>query len=443
MATFLQYQVERNFEVKDMNAKKIVLVFIFTLTAVSLFGNKSLGDYINLLKKNNEKLKSLRYRYEATLKSAESEKFLPDPVFTTGIYLQSIETKVGAQKSRFGISQKIPFKGKLKLKMLSEKEKAKAILEIYKQTELNLIADFKKNYYTLSYLNEREEILKKHISLLKDLHSVIMSGYESGKGSYTAILRLESEIDSLKNLVKTVDELKWPVIAKLNEILNRNPEENIEVVPLEEFEIAHLEKSKEKLLIDSLFQTSPYLRSINFKMKAERLKRDLAKKNYYPNFTVGLDWINTAKTSQTGLKDNGKDGIIFKLGISIPLWRKKYRYQVEAANKRYLSEASEHVAAKNEKATALKKAFFEYSDGIRKLELYRDSIIPKTEEALKVLISAYESDNGNYLDIIDTERMLLQFELEVAKAKKDILSALSDIEKISGVKNLKNNTEAK
>ncbi|BBB31794.1 outer membrane efflux protein [Thermotomaculum hydrothermale] len=422
-----------------MGKRKFILIWIL-IAGVSVFGNENgyLKNYINLIKSNNQKLKALNFEHNSILKSAESEKYLPDPVFTTGIYLQSIETRVGAQKSKFGISQKIPFKGKLKLKMLTKKELAKAVLEKIKQTELDLITSFKKNYYTLSYLNEREKILEQHISLLKDLHSVIMSSYEAGKGNYSSILRIESEIDYLKNSLESVRELKSPVIAKLNELMNRNPEEEIKAISLDEFKILKIGKNEEEKIIKALFSTSPELRSINFKMKAERLNRDLAGKSRYSDFTIGLDWINTSKVNGSSIKDNGKDGLIFKIGMTIPLHRKKYHYQIDASNDRYLKEASEHVNTKNEKATGIKKAFFDYLDGIRKLNLYQNSIIPRAKEALNVLISAYESEAGNYLDVIDAERVLLQFELEVLKSKKDILSAIADIERISGIKDLSN-----
>ncbi len=422
-----------------MNGKKIILIFMI-FSGFIVFGKEGsrLDEYLSILKANNPKLKSIEFRYKAALELARSEKYLPDPVFTSGIYLQSIETKVGAQKSRFGISQKIPFKGKLKLKMFGKIEKAKAIKEIYKQTELDLKARFKKGYYSLCYLEDRKKIVLKHIELLSNLHSVLLSAYETGTADYSSILRIENEIDVLKDSLKTIEEMEESVIAKLNELMNRDPYEKIEPSSLDSFEIVKLSSDVEKAILGSLFQTSPYLRSINYRIKSERFGKELAQKDRYPDFTVGLDWINTSKVPQSTIADNGKDGIIFKLGITIPLWTKKYNYRIKAADNRYLQTVKEHVNSKNEKTTQIEEAFFSYSDSLRKLSLYKDSIIPKTKESLDILVSAYESGKGDYAELIDTQRMLLQFELEVLKSKENILIAIADIERISGIENLSN-----
>ena len=60
-------------------------------------------------------------------------------------------------------------------------------------------------------------------------------------------------------------------------------------------------------------------------------------------------------------------------------------------------------------------------------------MIPKGEEALLSLQTAYESGKGGFLDLIDAQRTLLEFQLQAARGQADRAQALAKIEHLSGV----------
>ncbi|MGH9548714.1 MAG: TolC family protein, partial [Terriglobales bacterium] len=64
---------------------------------------------------DNPQLNSARLKWEAMKERPRIAGSLPDPTLSYGYFFDNVETRVGAQNQRVGLSQKIPFPGKLSL----------------------------------------------------------------------------------------------------------------------------------------------------------------------------------------------------------------------------------------------------------------------------------------------------------------------------------------
>ena len=53
-----------------------------------------------------------------------SESSLPDPMASYTYFGENVETRVGPQESKYGLSQKIPFPGKLGIKARAQRKEA-------------------------------------------------------------------------------------------------------------------------------------------------------------------------------------------------------------------------------------------------------------------------------------------------------------------------------
>ncbi len=66
------------------------------------------------------------------------------------------------------------------------------------------------------------------------------------------------------------------------------------------------------------------------------------------------------------------------------------------------------------------------------MELFDTVLIPQTEEALLATEAAYETGQLGVLDLLDSERMLLEIRLIRARYASDFLVALTDLERAVG-----------
>ena len=86
----------------------------------------------------------------------------------------------------------------------------------------------------------------------------------------------------------------------------------------------------------------------------------------------------------------------------------------------------------NELIAEVKTALYNFRDSGRKVELYRDSLIPKAKQSLNVTQRAFETGKKDFLNLIDAQRTLLELELAHERALTDRSKHFAYIERLVG-----------
>ena len=145
----------------------------------------------------------------------------------------------------------------------------------------------------------------------------------------------------------------------------------------------------------------------------------VAKKEGLPKFNIGLGYTVVGNNPLSTVSDNGKDAFVFpSVGLTIPLYRKKYKALISEA--RYLqdSEISRKEDKKNTLGTIYENTLKEYKDGHRRIALnLNQSNIAK--KVLDLLIITYSTNSKDFEEVLRIERDLLRYELEYEKALTD------------------------
>ena len=81
--------------------------------------------------------------------------------------------------------------------------------------------------------------------------------------------------------------------------------------------------------------------------------------------------------------DNGRNAVSVSLGVSLPLWRGKYRAGVEQAAAELLAHRHQRAAARNAMESAVHDAVVHLETLDRQVDLLDTVLIPQTEEALR------------------------------------------------------------
>ncbi len=389
------------------------------------------GPYFLELDRNNPELAAIHAKWEEKAARADAAVALPDPRFSAGLYLQEVETRVGPQRYRLGISQSLPWKGKLPLKQDIQQSDAAAVYQQYLDRRQALFAAFKQNLAQLEYLHRSIDITNTHVALLDELEAQMQARYVTDQAGFSDWVRVQVELDRLKDRTKTLQEMKRPVEAELNRLLGRPVDQGFQI-PMDELpDLPDSLGMDREALIHTVQRNNHGIQSSRNRIEAADKGRDLARRNFYPDFTVGLDFIETGSARMAGVEDSGKDPVVLKFGISIPLFKNKYRALETAAGKAYVSAVKRQVAQSDELSSRVVILLYEFEDARRKVNLYEDHLIPDTRDALDVLMGAYEAESSDFLDLIDTERTLLTLELAKAESRRNGLKALAGLEEIA------------
>ncbi|QDU82930.1 Cobalt-zinc-cadmium resistance protein CzcC precursor [Planctomycetes bacterium Pla163] len=393
-------------------------------------GAGPLEQILRSARSRNPGLEASFQRWRAALERVPQATTLPEPRLTLGVYLAEVETRVGPMQGRVGIAQPFPWFGKLELAGNASFEAAEAARELLEATRLELEYAIRDTWYEYAYLETAIEVTEGNRALLVHWESVARARFETGLGQHSDVIRAQVELGKIEDRVQTLTDLRRPLVAKLNAALDRDgsaelprPTGALPVPPA----IDGLGGT------ESLDATNPMLRAYEHRIAAARYGVGLADKEFFPDFTVGVDYTLIGSATNAGVPDSGEDAIAVTLGFELPVWRSSYRAGVREAEAIERAMTLERSQLRNRLAAELEMALYRFRDADRRLELFRDALVPKGEESVEALDSAYQSGDQGFLDLIDAQRILLEFQLQVARAESDRAQSAAEIERITGL----------
>ncbi len=412
-------------------SKKTVL-FLLTPVWISfadgLQTNLTLQAALDYGAENNPKLQAVFNQWKGYEENIAVQKALPDPSFTYGYYFDSVETRVGPQNHQFRLVQTFPGFGKRAAKKAVATALAATYSANYQQEKLNLDARISQAFSELYYLKRSIEITEDRIRLIGDLEKVARTRYKSGS-PMAPILQAQVELGRLEDRLSSLIDMRQPQISRLNAALNRPA--NAPLPWPESLPYLRIEPD-EAIILQNLKHTSPELAALANRVEQGTHRLSLAKRDRLPDFTIGLQYIQTGDADMP-VSDNGKDPILGTIGFNIPLWAGKNRSRIAAAE---YQRTAARLTFENREQTLhadIKQTLFNLRDADRKINLYKESLIPKAEQSLEVSRKGYEAGQIEFINLIDAERMLLEFELSHERALADHLKHRAELSKLTGL----------
>jgi cobalt-zinc-cadmium efflux system outer membrane protein len=397
--------------------------------AVATAPRPSLRDLMALAFERNRSVAAARQDWKAALEQVPRARALPDPMLTYGYFLQSVETRVGPQKQRVGVSQSFPWFGTLG-------ERGDAALAAAEAAREKYVAALQKTYRQVSaayaeyyYLGSAIGIVRDNLQLLRQWEEILRSRYSTGTARFSDLIKVQVELGKLQDRVTTLEQQRPPRRARLNALLDL-PADTPIAWPDSLPEVAGPDL-RDSLEV-RLHRQNPELKALRAMVQKESHGVSLARKSGLPSFTLGVDWVQTDPRDVPDLLDNGKDPVMAMVGVRIPLWRGKVSAGVRQAEARRNAAEATLADRSNSLATELDDALFRFDDASRKTALYRDSLVPKVRQSLDASYSTFESGQGSFLDVIDAERVLLEFRLILERARADLLEARATVDALTG-----------
>lgn len=433
----------------NINATRLVAIMLFLFLSTSFPAaqpgqaqekaavdeNSTLKDLLAAAALNNPGLKAAFHRWRAAVERIPQVRALPNPQLTFAYFIREVETRVGPQQGKVGIMQMFPWFGKRALKGGAALEAANAAKQVYENTKLKLFYRVKRAYFQYYYMVQTTAVLKENVRLLELLEKVTREKYRTGMASYADLLKIQVEKDKLHDRLSSANEGLEPIKAGLNAALNRAPGSPLPVPEGIPTGTQTREISRDRL-VKLLKKNNPQLKAADFTAAKERAGVRLAKKNYYPDFSLGVDYVITGKTMMPGVPGSGKDPVIAAVSFRLPLRFKKNRAAVKGANARFRAAVNRKKEEENSLLARLEMVFYRFRDARRKMVLYGDSLLPRAKQALEVTRSAFEAGEVDFLDFIDSQRTLLGFELAYEEAKTLRAQRLAELQMLVGKEQL-------
>jgi outer membrane protein TolC len=185
--------------------------------------------------------------------------------------------------------------------------------------------------------------------------------------------------------------------------------------------------------VNNLQQSSSINPEGSLKHKSAQLQNDLAN---FESKTAAFDWLPDMEFSyfrQLVPAESEPDYWGVELAVSLPVWfwiSERGKIKSAQANKLAANARMQNTRLQlqttadelNQTQLALRE----------KLQLFDNQVQPQADEAYVLAMKSYQMGEASYLEVIDSQRTLLDIQLEQLEIKADLANTLAEINQLSG-----------
>jgi outer membrane protein TolC len=393
--------------------------------------NGGLDHYLHYTASQNPALKSAYYRVKAAFEKVGYSASLPDPMISFGYYFESVETRVGPQNKRYGIKQTIPWIGSLSSKKNIAYAEAQIAFSRFQAIKFKIFYQLKKAFYDYYLLGRERAITEENMELLLFWESVTRTKYKLALSQHSDLIKVQLELGQLEDKLLTLDEKISSSETRLRTLMNLPDTIMILLPDSINIDVSVIDKESITQLV---FDNNPDINALFHSIKKEEQSVSLVSKQSYPNFTFGIDYIETGEAIDPSMNESGKDPWMVSVQINVPIWFGKNKAKTNEARARQKAADNNLVDKRNELKYYVEYLLVEHDDFLRKIQLYRNGLIPKAEQLLNATYTSYQADKTDFLNLLEAQRQLLKLQIEYDSATTNLAITKARLEMISGQK---------
>ena len=389
----------------------------------------ALADYLAYAALHSPALEAAFNRWRAAAEGPVQAGALPDPRLTYKRYIEEVETRAGPQRNALQIAQMFPWFGKLDLAEQAADQAAQVARQRYEAEKLALFQRVKDAYYEYYYLARAIGIADENVTLLTNLEKVVRIRYAAATAGHPDLIRLQVELGKVADRLRSLKDMRAAAMARLVAAAGL-PVGTMRPTP-KEIRSPRPDLDDETLIAWALAH-SPLLKADQAEIVRRQTQVDLARKAYWPDVTLGVTWIDTSHSGGGMPIDDGKDPVIAMLSVNLPIWYDKLAAGVRQSRYRKLAAVKARADRADKLAATVSRTAFQARDARAKIDLYERLLVPRATESLKVTTTAFGAGKAGFSDLIDAQRVLLEFRLIQQRAVADQAKHLAMLERLLG-----------
>ncbi|MBC8768554.1 TolC family protein [Arenibacter sp. BSSL-BM3] len=388
------------------------ITFIICLLLVSTWVKaQDLQSYIKEAQVNNPQIQAFDLKYSIAQEKVNEVNTLPNTTVSAGYFVSEPETRTGAQRARFSVSQMLPWFGTITARQNYAVSMSNVDYIEIAIAKRKLALAVAQSYYQLFAIEAKQKVLDQNIQLLKTYERLALTSVEVGKASAVDVLKLQIRQNEMRQQRAILDQDYLAEKTNFNNLLNRKETMSIDVVPEMTLPLEDpiylgngLELNPEILKYDEMFESIVQSELLN-------------KKDGAPNIGFGLDYIPIQERPDMSFDDNGKDIVMPMLTFSIPIFNNR----IKSFSKQNEMRLKETELQKNERFNLLQSALAKAESGRNEARIKYNTQrinLKQAKNAEEILMKNYETGTIDFNDVLDIQELQLKFQINEIEAVK-------------------------
>ena len=376
-----------------------------TLTATS-----PLVDHLRFAMLNSPQVEAAYYDWAAAVERITPARSLPDPRLT--FEADVADTVMSLMP---GLMVEIPGPGKLRAAgdvMAAEGDVAYFRFE---REVLTAALAVKTAYYRLHFLEETIRVRRRTLELVANLQTLAEQQNAAGRVTLQDVLRAQIAREQLATAIENLEDSRATLAAQWKAALGLGPSDANPPLPAA-FESSTGDPRPEEVLKAALAR-NPSLREMESEIRRAEASLRLARRGGVPDFSLGIEAdLDSNPTVWTP-----------SAGVTLPVWRDRIAAEIAAARAGKRAAEARLSAESVRLAADLASMLYAYREAERNRALLDATLVPKAAQSLEAARAGYVSGRAGFLDVIDAQRSLLEFELQSIEAKTQRELALASL----------------
>ena len=388
----------------------------------------SLSGYVAHALARSPELRASFERWRAATMRISRARRIPEPVIKYSYFVRSIETRVGPQQHKLSLMQSFPWPTALSKGADAASSKARAAQRRFDARALSVQRAVADAYWRLWLVHEEHRLTMEHDIVLETLAGTVRGRVRTGEASLADLNQVELGIARHHDHHGAHWEAERVAAAELLRAIGAAQEHDSLRATDTPFE--GLPAEPERALQRDALQ-HPRIEAANLMAESSdsRVKAEAADRA--PSLLAGLDWIAVGK-AQANIPDSGKDAVVVTAGLSLPLWGPNYRSAMGASRAEGAAHRAERDAARLAADAHLEAALSAVRGAQRRIDLYRETLIPQAETTFQSVLGGYQSGRSTVVSALLAQRDLLELQLELARNRAKHARAWAVLEAVVG-----------
>lgn len=390
----------------------------------------TLKGFVEEALENNPELEEARQKINVLKQIPPQRESLEDPMLILGLMNLPVDTFSFRQEAmtqkQVEVTQSFPYPGKLKLRGDAALKDVRIAEEGYRDLERDIIKRVKVSFFELCYLNSSIETTQQNKILLEQFVTIAESKYSVGKGIQQDVLKAQVELSKIMDRLIELNQLKQMETARLNTLMDRLPQAPLHIphgitqTPFD-YTVEDLQKLAE--------ENRPALKGVQEAIEKMKIQKQLAEKEYYPDFKVGFRY---GQRQDSPFQDH-PDFVSGFVGINIPLYQNTKQDRKVAEESYRISVLQEaYRKIRNNIFLEIKTLMDKEKKNSDLIELIKKGIIPQARQSLESALAGYTVDKVDFLTLIDNQVTLLNWQIKYHRELTNYEQNLAELESVVG-----------
>ena len=280
-----------------------------------------------------------------------------------------------------GISQMVPFYGKRALMREGAEFESETKRWLLDERKVELRRMVKETWYQLYFIDRSLEVVNKNISLLDDLTRFSETMYGVGQGLQQDVLKAQLDRSRMEDMRIVLQQKRRTLAATINTLVYRPADTEIAITPAIEMTPFGMTSTELEALAE---EHRPALKALTSQIEKSKVGRRLAEKEFYPDFTFSLEYMQREPVMEGPGDDMYAAGVSFNL----PIQRQRRHAMVAETESEQRMASADLNMQRNQIRLGIADALARLERSRKLAQLYLEGILPQAGNALEASMAA-------------------------------------------------------